>query len=152
MSIEIVRASVDDVDELVPLFSAYRAFYRAPTDSEQERAFLSRRLVLKESVAYLARFEGVAAGFVQLYPSWSSVRMCRKWILNDLYVEERFRRAGVGRALLLRSVDHARESVDPGAPVRMDLKTDVTNDAARALYEREGWVLDEKFLTYAFPF
>ncbi|XOV76385.1 MAG: GNAT family N-acetyltransferase [Phycisphaerales bacterium] len=32
---------------------------------------------------------------------------------------------------------------------KMSLKTQAANDAARALYEREGWGLDEEFVTYS---
>ena len=144
---ETVRAGVDDIDELAGLFREYRAFYRQPDDGDRERAFLLERLGNDESVVFLARVGGEPAGFVQLYPTWSSVNLVRKWVLNDLYVAERFRRRHVALELMGRSVEFVR---DTGAG-RLDLKTGVENTAARRLYEMLGWELDTAFCTYVFP-
>ena len=68
-----------------------------------------------------------ALGFVQLYPSFSSVSMRKIWILNDLYVATNARRYGVGRLLMDRARDFAR---DTGA-LRLELTTARTNAAAQ---------------------
>src|SRR5579859_5777359 len=40
----IARATRDDLNALVPLFDAYRVFYRQPSDPERARSFLGERL------------------------------------------------------------------------------------------------------------
>jgi len=86
----------------------------------------------------VARRDGAMAGFVQLYPMYSSVRMARTWILNDLYVDAATRRKGVARALLDAAADFAREDGAAG----IALETTVDNAAARALYRSAGWQED----------
>ena len=44
-----------------------------------------------------------ALGFMQLYPSFSSVSLKRLWVLNDLFVRPSVRRGGVARRLLERA-------------------------------------------------
>src|SRR5687768_51206 len=98
--IEIRKASVAEVDSLVPLFDAYRQFYKQAPDGEGARRFLSERLEKGESVVFLAVENGRAIGFTQLYPIFSSVGMGKSWLLNDLYVEAGARKKGAGDLLL----------------------------------------------------
>ena len=101
-----------------------------------------------ENIIFLARREpeGPAAGFVQLYPSFSSTTLARVWILNDLFVAPEARRQGVARALLDHAVDFARKD---GA-ARLTLCTAVDNADAQALYESAGWVRNKTFIYFNF--
>lgn len=140
-----MRAGRGELDDVVPLFDGYRRFYGQRSDPAAARAFLRDRIERDESVIYVAYTEtGEAAGFTQLYPSFSSVSLKRLWILNDLFVGSDVRRGGVGRALLERARQHA---VDTGAK-GLVLNTAVTNRAAQALYESCGWQRDDEFLSY----
>lgn len=145
VDIRIVRAERKDLDDLVPLFDGYRQFYGQRSDLAAARAFLRDRIERDESVIYLAYTEpGEAAGFTQLYPSFSSVSLKPLWILNDLYVRSDVRRGGVGRALLERARQHAIETAAKG----LVLSTGVTNKAAQTLYESCGWQRDDEFFQY----
>jgi GNAT superfamily N-acetyltransferase len=139
MGLSIRRAGVDDLDQLAPLFDAYRQFYQQPGDLQRARDFLSERLQRDESVILLATRDGAAVGFTQLYPMFSSVRTARIWILNDLYVAERARRSNVARGLLDAAARFAREE---GA-ARLMLETGRDNAPARALYQAAGWSEDD---------
>jgi ribosomal protein S18 acetylase RimI-like enzyme len=142
----IHQATLDDLDALVPLFDAYRQFYGKPSDLERGRAFLEERLALRESVIFLARPEaGAPAGFTQLFPSFSSTRAARIWILNDLFVASEARLSGIGKALLLEA---ARFGQLTGA-ARLVLSTARTNESAQKLYESLGWQRDEMFYEYS---
>jgi GNAT superfamily N-acetyltransferase len=135
-----------DLDTLVPLFDAYRVFYEKPSDPDGARAFLKARIVGEESVVFVATVDGAPAGFTQLYPSFSSVSMAPIQVLNDLFVHESARRAGVAKALLVAAIEYARVE---GA-VRLALSTAHTNVPAQALYERYGWTRDDEYLTYEY--
>ena len=87
---------------------------------------------------------GEAVGFMQLYPSFSSVSLGRLWILNDLFVDPAVRRGGVGRRLLERARAWAVETRARG----LVLSTGVTNKTAQALYESCGWSRDDEFQRY----
>ena len=144
--VTIRRAEPDDLGVLVPLFEAYRAFYKCEPDEDAARAFLSERLKRGESVVFLAIEESSkqGIGFVQLYPVFSSLHMRRAWILNDLFVDPDHR----GHHIAKRLMDEARAlAVETGATT-ITLETAPDNQAARQLYESLGYRLDEKFLRY----
>ncbi|WP_419165616.1 N-acetyltransferase family protein [Candidatus Palauibacter sp.] len=136
----IVREAVlEDVGRLAPLFDGYRQFYRQPSDPEGARRFLAERLGAGESRVFVAETpEGRAVGFVQLFPSFSSVSMKRLWILNDLFVVPEARKTGVGRALMERARQLAVETGAKG----LILETESHNAPAKTLYEDLGWELD----------
>ena len=143
--LRIVRAERKDLDDLAPLFDGYRQFYGQRSDLAAARAFLRDRIERDESVIYLAYTKPrEAAGFTQLYPSFSSVSLKPLWILNDLYVRSDVRRGGAGRALLERARQHAIETAAKG----LVLSTGVTNKAAQTLYESCGWKRDDEFFQY----
>ncbi|HEY8807023.1 MAG TPA: GNAT family N-acetyltransferase, partial [Candidatus Limnocylindria bacterium] len=108
--VRTVRAELDDLDALVPLFDGYRQFYAQESDVEPARTFLAERMKRGESVIFLAIVDGEIAGFTQLYPSFSSVSMKRLWVLNDLFVAPAARTSGAGRALLERAERWAAET------------------------------------------
>jgi GNAT superfamily N-acetyltransferase len=141
--VRTIRAELDDLDTLVPLFDGYRRFYGQKPDPDGARAFLVERFKRDESVIFLP-FVGTAAGFTQLYPSFSSVSMKRLWVLNDLFVDPNVRRAGVGRALLAIAERWATETQAKG----LVLSTAVTNVAAQRLYESCGWIRDDEYFHY----
>src|SRR6266851_4244256 len=97
--VRTIRAGLDDLEALAPLFDGYRRFYRQPSDPQAARAFLAERLKRNESVIFVAVLDGGIVGFTQLYPLFSSVSMKRLWLLNDLFVAPEARRTGAGRGL-----------------------------------------------------
>lgn len=145
MPFHILPATIHDLDTLVPLFDGYRQFYGKPSDPARARDFLAERLEHGESQILLARdVPGNGLGFTQLYPLFSSVRMVRTYLLNDLFVASTARRQGVASALLAAAADHARGL---GA-ASLSLSTALDNVPAQALYEAHGWQRDRQFCEY----
>ena len=142
--VRTVRAELDDLEALVPLFDGYRAFYGQKSDPAGARAFLTERIRRGESVIFLAVVDRAVVGFTQLYPLFSSVSMKRLWLLNDLFVAPDARKSGAGRALLERAERWAAETGAKG----MTLSTQLTNTTAQRLYESCGWTKDDEFLHY----
>jgi GNAT superfamily N-acetyltransferase len=141
----IRQATIADLDSIVPLFDAYRKFYRKPGDLVLARQFLLERFQHNESTIFIAiDGEGSAIGFTQLFPSFSSASAARIFILNDLFVSARVRRTGIAKSLLRVAKDFGQMM---GA-VRLTLSTEVTNTAAQTLYKAEGWVRQVDFYSY----
>jgi ribosomal protein S18 acetylase RimI-like enzyme len=143
--ISVRLAETSDIDLVVPLFDKYRQFYGRSSDEGLARSFLSERIGRKESVIFLAEQDGMPVGFMQLYPSFTSVGAAKIWILNDLFVDPARRRNGVGSSLLESAANFARQT---GA-VRLVLSTAVNNLPAQDLYVRHGWARDNEFVEYA---
>ncbi len=91
-AITVRQAVLSDLEALVPLFDNYRQFYGRTSDVAATREFLSARFNHGESVLSMAHEADSPAGFVQLYPSFSSVSLARIFILNDIFVPEHCRK------------------------------------------------------------
>ena len=145
MSLTLRQAGLDDLGQLVPLFDAYRVFYGQPSDPAVSSGFLRQRIEQDQSIILLAlNAAGEGVGFTQLFPSFSSVRAARIFILNDLFVAPQARGQGAGASLLREAARWARGC---GA-VQLVLSTARDNLAAQRLYAAEGWVRDEEFFEY----
>jgi GNAT superfamily N-acetyltransferase len=142
----IRQAHLDDASAVAPLFDAYRQFYGKPSDLDLARRFVADRLANGESTIFLAADDASKpVGFVQLYPSFSSVSAGRVYTLNDLFVVPEARGRSVARKLMNAAAQFARER---GA-LRLSLSTGKTNHTAQSLYEAEGWVRDEQYFHYS---
>lgn len=142
---KIIQVTLEHLDDLIPLFDAYRVWYNKPSNVLKTRQFLTERILQQESIIYLAYTEGgQPAGFTQLYPVYSSVRLGRMWLLNDLFVAKEHRGNGFSIALIERAKDMARKT---GA-VGVVLETDKTNDVGNKLYPRTGFELSNKTQNY----
>ena len=101
---KILRATLAHLDLVVPLFDAYRVFYKASSDLMRSKQFIQDRLLNHESVIFVAleqvEKQEIGCGFVQLYPSFSSIEMQSMYILHDLYVAPEFRKQGIGQQLM----------------------------------------------------
>lgn len=136
-----------DIYQLAQLFDHYRQFYQQSSDVIAARDFLEDRLEHGESVILVASSNEeptIIAGFVQLYPSFSSVSLQRSWILNDLFVEEEYRSLGFGEALVSAAIEFSKST---GAGF-LALQTSVSNLQVQKLYRKLGWKLDDKYLTF----
>ncbi|MEK5038486.1 GNAT family N-acetyltransferase [Sporosarcina sp. FSL K6-3457] len=140
----IVQATINDLDALTELFDLYRQFYQQPSDLDGARTFLNDRLSNEESIVFLALDNNEAIGFVQLYPSFSSVSMKRTWVLNDLYVKESGRGKGFGEALIRRAITFA---VEVGAKGVL-LETGKDNITAQRLYEKIGFAKETNYFYF----
>jgi GNAT superfamily N-acetyltransferase len=142
MPIQVKQATINDLNVIAPLFNAYRMFYQQTSDLNVARNFLSERLQKQESVIFFATNEDAEGlGFVQLYPSFSSVSAKRLWILNDLFVAEPARRGGVARRLMQRARDYAITTNAKG----LFLETAHDNFHGQSLYESLGYQRNSEF-------
>ncbi|WP_085706930.1 GNAT family N-acetyltransferase [Pseudomonas sp. B35(2017)] len=145
MTLRTLRADASHLDAVAALFDAYRGFYGQPSDLAQSRAFIAERLAAGESAIYIAQdADGQALGFVQLYPSFSSIDAHRTWLLSDLFTTPAARGRGAGRLLMNTARDFAVQSGAKG----LVLETATDNFTAQGLYESLGWVRDTGYFTY----
>ncbi|WP_434037406.1 GNAT family N-acetyltransferase [Formosa sp. 4Alg 33] len=134
------NAVENDLKSVAVLFDAYRVFYNKETDVKSAVTFLSERLKHRDSEIFVAENEkGQLVGFVQLYPLFSSTRMEKLWLLNDLFVTPDFRGKGVSVKLIEIAKNLVRETHACG----MFLETSKSNIVGNKLYPKTGFKLNE---------
>jgi GNAT superfamily N-acetyltransferase len=126
----IQKATIADLEPLNDLFDQYRVFYKKVSDLEASAAFLRERIENNEAEIFIAWEGEVATGFVQLFPIFSSTRMARLWVLNDLFVDPAHRGKGISKLLIDRAKQLCRDSNACG----MYLETGKSNDIGNQLY------------------
>lgn len=133
------KAEIKDLNELSGLFDQYRVFYRKKTDFAGAKVFLAERLNAQDSEIFVADTDNGLAGFVQLYPLFSSTRMKKLWLLNDLFVSPAYRSQGVSIGL----IEQAKKLVRESAACGMFLETEKSNLVGNNLYPKTGFSLNE---------
>jgi GNAT superfamily N-acetyltransferase len=134
----IVRlATKKDLNQLARIFDMYRVYFKRESDPEEAATFLQERLERKESVVFVADDEGELAGFVQLYPLFSSVRLKKIWMLNDLFVLPEYRGKQISKQLIDAAKQLARETGAAG----ILLETEKTNEIGNHVYPSAGFIL-----------
>lgn len=134
------KAQLADVQQLSELFDQYRIFYHKDSDIPAAEKFLTERIENNDSEIFVAENEGKLVGFVQLYPLFSSTRMKRYWLLNDLYVNENYRGKGFSKQLIEASKELAKSTEAAG----ILLETGKSNDIGNKLYPSCGFeIYDE---------
>lgn len=135
--ITIRQATKNDIEQVTDLFDLYRIFYRQESDRNAARNFLLARMDNRESEIIVAEESGKLVGFTQLYPQFSSTRMKKIWILNDLFVLEVYRGLGVAKALIKAARQFALDNQAAG----LLLETEKTNEIGNKLYPACGFIL-----------
>lgn len=138
-----VKANLSHLEDIAPLFDAYRGFYGQPSKPAEAKSFLTNRIRKDESVIFIAYSGQTPAGFVQLYTTFSSVTLEPFYILNDLYVTSDMRGKGIGTILLEKTKEQCLKMNYKG----LALETAIDNPAQK-LYEKSGWKSDNEFLHY----
>ncbi|MBD1874584.1 GNAT family N-acetyltransferase [Nodosilinea sp. FACHB-131] len=141
---DVFQARFEHLEAVAKLFDQYRVFYQAPPDFEAAKTFISKRLQENSSTIFVACHEDKIVGFMQLYPTFSSVSMKRVWVLNDLFVEETYRNRGIAGLLLHAAAEFAKTT----EAARITLATQASNTPAQSLYESRGYRRDEAFYHY----
>jgi ribosomal protein S18 acetylase RimI-like enzyme len=143
--VKIRIAKPEDLNQLAVLFDAYRVFYEHKSDLPAAKDFLLERINKKESEIFVAENENkILTGFVQLYPLFSSTRMKRLWLLNDLYVNPAYR----GQNISVQLINRAKELVKETSAIGLMLETAKSNEIGNNLYPRTGFILDNEHHYY----
>ena len=135
-AIRVEPISASQLEALLPMIAAYQRFYEVTDiDDQRNRAFFSRFVAPSEDGMLLGAWrESELVGYACLYWHFSSLVPAEVVLMNDLYVDERARGQGVGRALIEASAAVARER---GAH-HLEWVTAPDNEAARRLYDSMG--------------
>jgi len=141
----IRKATLTDLLPLSQLFDLYRQFYGKISDIEAGKAFLNDRFNNNESEIFVAVSDSQLVGFVQLYPLFSSTRMNRLWLLNDLFVHPDFR----GQGFSVQLIEVAKQLCIETNACQLTLETSKLNTVGNNLYPKAGFEIDSENNYYA---
>lgn len=142
---KIREASINDLERVSDLFNQYRMFYGKENDINGAKVFIKERIENEESIIFVIECENVIAGFVQIYPTFSSVSMKKAFILNDLFIDKDYRRNNLGEALISEVFKYA---VSEDAKY-VTLETSINNINAQKLYEKMKMSIDNSVFHYS---
>ena len=132
---KIREAKISDIDNLSSLFNSYRMFYGKDSNIGVAKKFLESRIKLCDSKIYVSEVDKCLTGFVQLYPIFSSTRVSKYWLLNDLFVDANERGKGYSKHLIKKAKNLVKDTSACG----MMLETDKTNNIGNYLYPSQGF-------------
>lgn len=147
-SVRILTAPTrSEIEALAGAFDQYRAHYDEPSDAASSRRWLEQCLGTGRLRAFVAEDGGKLVGFATTMEVPASLRLAHFWQIRDFFVLPTHRRLGVGRALLA-SVRAA--AVESGA-LRLNVQTEVDNDAALRFYADGGYALINGYCHLTLP-
>lgn len=131
------RATSADAPSVVRLLGEFRDFLGSPEPSDDQLRSSVERLLEDADTEYLLAAEdgGEPAGICQVRFRYGVWLTAEDSCLEDLFVSERARRGGLGRALVEASLELA---AGRGCR-RIELDTNESNARALALYESLGF-------------
>ncbi len=142
--VDVRRARPEDAGTVLSMVREIAADEGDATDVRSDLATWTAMLARPDVVVLVAERDGAPAGYV------SAVRKLHLWLgtdvlaLDDLYVRDGYRDAGIGR-LLMREL----ASVADGLAIRWEMRED--NVAAQRFYRRLGAALRTKVIAFWQP-
>lgn len=135
-----------ELEQLLPLIAGYQTYYGVEPNVERNRRFFSRFIHPSDVGLLLGAWVNEdLAGFTTLYWFFSSTKAADSVLMNDLFVREDVRGAGIGRALIQSAIEEARRR---GA-AHLEWYTSPDNLTAHRLYDslpgakRSSWLAYE---------
>ena len=142
-------AAEPDLPELLTLLRGYCDFYEV-NPSDEALLAMSRALIAdpgREGMQLLARdARGTAIGFATIFWTWSTTSAARIGVMNDIFVAQGARGAGVADELVAACLERCRQR---GA-ARLTWQTALDNHRAQAVYDRLG-ARRSQWLDYDLP-
>lgn len=144
----IKQATIEDLPSIVPVFDSYRRYFKQQSNPEKVEKFLFEKFEQLQSIIFIAKYESQVIGFAQLYPIFSSLSLERVWLLNDFFISEEYRHHGIGKQLFSKVKNFSLLTKSKG----IELSVEHINGKAWSFWEKQGFILDDKFRYYSYTF
>jgi len=140
----IWRAAPEEAGEVARLMAAFRDWWARDWPDDASFRASVERIIARDDSEYLlaAADDGPPSGVAQLRFRWTVWWEAEDCWIEDVFVEQRARGAGLGGALVEAALERARER----GCRRVDLDVDNDNAPARALYESLGFAVGDQLL------
>jgi len=136
-------ATTADLDAIVPMMRTYYAEDGYSFDDVDARATLAALLAdPRAGQLFVADINGVVAGYLAVTLGYSLEYGGRDAFIDEVFVDERFRRRGLGS----EAVDLALSWCRDNGVKALHLEVESHRPAARRLYEQKGFELHDRAL------
>ncbi|RSL31865.1 GNAT family N-acetyltransferase [Salibacterium salarium] len=135
--IKIRPAVKTDTSELIHLMDQYIVdFYKQPQPEREDLSNLINHLIDNPAIGlqFVAEKDGELVGFATLYFTFSTLRVEKQAILNDLFVDPKVRGQKLGEKLFETCLSYIREN----GFCNMVWETAEDNHIAKSLYDKMG--------------
>lgn len=135
----------EDLSQLVPLMRQYIVdFYRRPDPGDDAIHDLALHLLAhpEQGIQFVVEQEGSLVGFATLYFTFSTLQVKRAAVLNDLFVNSRYRGQKIGELLFRHCLEYVREH----SYAYMQWETDKSNTVAQTLYNKMGGQISDRLV------
>jgi len=133
MNVKIADATKDDVEKLIEIYSAPHLYHARGEASWYVKSFFDYHHIK------VVKLDNVLAGW--LFWRVESERHHGIVVIDELYIDERFRRKGLGERLLRKSIEDAKNFFEKDSFVlrKVLVTTAEDNEPAKRLYEKVGF-------------
>ena len=123
VGLRIVRATPDDAETLTELVNEFARFEHLERECRMTPEAASQYLLgpTRSADALIAWLEEAPVGFAVYYRTFSTFAARPGVYLEDLFVRERFRHRGIGRALLGKQVGDSVKLQVPGGAKELEI-------------------------------
>lgn len=141
---EIKELEIKELEDFAPIFDSYRQRYKQPSELEKVKQYLLKMLETASSKILLSYENEHITGFIQLYPSFSSIGLAPIWILNDFYIFSGSQKKLTATMLM----DEAKKLCQATNAIRVEVNTRKENHKLHKLYKEYGFEKDYKYDYY----
>lgn len=145
MSFTITQVVPAQAKAIAPLFDQFRLLNHQQSNLQTAEQYLTARLMKQESIIFAAvTTEKKYLGYVQLYPTYSSMTAGRILIMRDMFVVNEARRQGIASALLKHAAEYAKDI----HAQRIVVVAEKDNVAAQHLCEHNRCPINRELISY----
>lgn len=138
---QIKRVEGSDIEELIPLYSKYKALQKENPSTDFIKIHLRESLINNKSILLIARVDGRLCGFILLDPVPLAAALKSAYLLKDMFVDIAESNDDVVSALLQGARKECNE--EGYSWVLIETTNKIFHHAE--LYEKNGWVRENEF-------
>lgn len=135
---EFIRLNLKFMEETLSA-NPYWTTLKMPTEEEMKNTF-REALTMPENISiFVVEVDGKVIGYANVWTVYSIWSRGKTLTIDDLYIEEAFRRSGIGESVVKYIFQFAEEN----GYKRVQLHAELDNEKAHKLYEKLGFTGEE---------
>ncbi len=133
----IVEATESDLPDMVGLLTELSSSLEQPHDLDQQELIDNCLSIIHNPLAFilLAKEEAKTVGLIDFSMRRTALHRGPSALVDEIVVTQEYRGKGIGSSLLTAAIDKCRQL----GCCEIEVSTEMSNEAARALYQASGF-------------